>query len=74
MDCQNVDFFGFKLDMPCLGPVVKLNYFFLRNVVYLVYAFMRCCNSGFICIDCCVAMRANGGRDIPSVIVPYGGS
>ena len=67
-------FFGFELDAPCLSPVVKLNYFILGDVMYLVYAFMHDCNSSVICLYCCVAMRTNGGGDIPRVIVPYGGS
>ena len=69
-----MSFFEFKIDTPCLGPVIKLYYLFLGNVLYLVYAFIRYCNSGVVCIDCCVAMRANGGGDIPGVLVPYGGS
>ena len=68
-----MSFFGFKLNAPCLSPVVKLDYFILSDVMYLVYVSVRDCNRSIICVDCCVAMPANGGGDIPRVVVPYGG-
>ena len=66
-------FFWFKFNAPSLSPVVKLDYFRLGNIVYLVYISVRDCNRSVICIYYCVAMRANGSGDIPSVVVPYGG-
>ena len=67
-------FLGFKLYAPCFSPIVKLNNFFLRDIMYLVYNFMRCRNSSFIGLDCCVTMGADGGRDVPGVVVTYGRS
>ena len=67
-------FFRFKLNVPCLGPVVKLDYFVLGDIVYCVYVSMCNCDRSVVCIDCSVTMGADGGGDIPSVIIPYGGS
>ena len=65
-------FFGFELNVPCLSPVVKMDYLILGVVMlYLVYISVRDCNHSIICVDCCVSMRANGSGDIPGVVVPY---
>ena len=61
-------FFRFKFNGPCLGPIVELNYFLLSDAVYRVYVSVRDSNRSVICINCCVAMGANGGGDVSSVV------
>ena len=64
-------FLRFKFNAPCLGPIVKLNYFVLSDIVYCLYISMHDRDSSIVCINCCVAMGADGGGDISSVLVPY---
>ena len=67
-------FLRFKFNSSGLSPVIKLDNFFLRNFMYLVYIFVCCSNGSVIGVDCCVAVGADGGRDVSGVVVPDGGS
>ena len=65
---------GLKFDSSGLSPVIQLNNFFLRNFMYLTYIFVGCSDGGVVGIDGGVAVRADGGGDVSSIIVPDGGS
>ena len=66
-------FLGLKFNSSGLSPVIKLDNFFLRNFMYLNYIFVCCGNGGVIGVDCGVAVGADGGGDVSSVVVSDGG-
>ena len=51
--------------MPC---TVSTFLCLLSDAVYRVYVSVRDSNRSVICINCCVAMGANGGGDVSSVV------